>query len=410
MLLQERRALFALSQVVAVLGVLAIAFGSFAQRFTHVGVRAADLPVTVEPLISNARGFGALKIILASESLRDELSIDQGKFDKLRALYDVCKKKFESEGVDPITGLARDRDSIVRVIDRFAEPELNQILGASNFDSLSRYVVAQSISVVDDKNVVAAKLLSLAGVPEYLDAQQEVAALRERFQTNLRSLVENDSARRRKALGQIAKISSEESVDKLRDFLGDGYIPNPQRRKYPSTSSFPRLSETFSRDILLSAMRADIVGADEKTTTALSQAFAELSKQRFVRHQEELRKAVAAKRPPDLDVASRIEVEYEAEVLKTFPKILTDAQLDLVARRFAQSLVQHNLLVFLSKKEIMEALREEKNLAEIRAIATECEQSIKAKNDELVVQAFKEFLAILAPAKKAKLARLVEID
>ncbi len=357
------------------------------------------IPETGEDLVSEARGFGAIKILARSDSIRDELALTKQQSEMLADLLNLSVDRF-SDFDQP----RKDRSQVVSELDDWVDVRIKEIIGEEKAVSFSRSVVSKRL-----RGELTAVFFA-EGVSTYLGCEDEVALLKKEF-VEYASRENNGPGVRRSALIKMASEVSNETEDQLRDLLGEAVIPNDGTRNYPSAGAFPRLKAFERGDVLLALLANPEIVKNLRVTPPKIDL--------FVRIAQELRTAVDARMRAETRMArqekrpSRVNLVREEALTEAgiaLREMLTDEQLDMLAQQYARGQALVNLKRFFANSDVATQIGNREDLLHLSNKAQVIESQIADEEREFAKRQIQKFVENLDASSRERLSRLVELD
>ncbi len=366
-------------------------------------LQAQTLPGSPESIASDARGFGALKILCNAADIRDELGLDAAADAELKELLRISIERLNTFEA------THDRSELIVPLDRFVEPQLERIMGKNNFNAYSRTVARQKGMEGPGKDGTILALIFASGIAEYVgctNERDELAVKASKFRADS----SRDYASRLETLVDAASVLSLETHDRLRDLLGSKVVPNPSGRPYPSTGEFPRLNMGVRENLLLEALHPgnaiESVNANQDLIDQATQIEKRFRDEETERSFAELNLAARERRPPKMH---ELRVERDRKTAEALKALLSEHQLDLLSQYAARGFAGHNLMRFLSRREVVVHIDNSEDMQQLLYVAREYEQAAEKEFKDFKRQLLDEFLSALRPEQKQRLSVLVEL-
>ncbi|MEM7474329.1 MAG: hypothetical protein AAF483_04995 [Planctomycetota bacterium] len=364
---------------------------------------AQQFPPSAEGIVSDARGFGALKLLCESEAIQARFSIDTTLEKELKLLLGQAIKRLEAFPVR-----RGSRVTFIEPLDRFLEPEIEKMFGKEAFQEFSRAVIRQrrSESVARGRSLIA--FLYLPGVANYVGCEPQLSTLT--LKSREYELNKGNSFRMRiEFLAQASEELSLRASDRLRDVLGEEVVSNPRNRQSPASSEPFRFPIPNSGSSLVSALSStnikDSIGGDESLAAQAQELAAEIRSEATQLRHEELRLARKEGRAPEM---RRITSEMDAKLVKSIHLILTEKQERLLSQYFARSFAGGSLTRFISAPGVKEYLDSPNEYQQLMSHCQKLEREILLKNREFRQKSTDAFIASLSPEVLRRLEALVD--
>ena len=376
---------------------------------TCAGLTAADFPISAETIVSDARGFGALKLIAASAEVQDELGLDAGSVEKLAALSEEAKnqlgnisRRISRELSDAGESLRGSRALVVVELDGELEKKLEELLTPTVFQKFSRSVVENRLSPQEPAAVVLAE-----GTAKYLGITQESV---ENVRNELQQFFAgegNPSMYRRAAFTKLLESAPAEFRERVVDLVGSRLLPDEQL----TNESPPVLNRSLCWDWILSActeeISPEVFGKNAALSLKLHDLAVKLVAEKNLRWREESKTAFREGRATNVGGLRGEDDRIAADAIRT---TLNHGQLVQLSQFGMRSLVAARVREFFADKEVQTFLNDQQTIGVFLKAAERIDKEALGSMESYSHEKLREFIDSLDPKAKLRLKNLVDID
>jgi hypothetical protein len=220
-----------------------VAFCFFFGAITLVSYCTAELPRSAETIVSDARGFGALRLLNSHPTIHAKIGLDNISVEELKVLGAEASKRFSELSRKIKDGKLSSREEIVEQLDQELEGKLAQIIAPDVFEKFSRYVVADRLAPQAPMFV-----LLRPGTAKYLGLDQKSTEdIQRRVDEFLKT--EGSASYRRDAFKQLIKTAPAEFRSRVVDLVGTKFLSE----EIPSKNHPPILKAPFNYYMIVAA-------------------------------------------------------------------------------------------------------------------------------------------------------------
>ena len=381
----------------------------FLGSFTPVANCTAQLPPSAETIISDARGFGALKLLNTVPGIQAKIGLDDTMVNELKALGEKETKRFEELDRQTVRGLIRDRKSVagsrelvVEQLDREIENRLEEILSPDLFQKFSRYVVADRLSPHIPMSIVLRP-----GTTRYLGLDEK--SLKEVQQRIDKFLATEGNAAfyRRNAFSQLIKTAPSEFRNRVVDLVGTKFLPD----EHPSGSSPPILDAPFRYYTIMGAcakeFSPEIFGNNPRLTDELHKLMLDLHARSNSRSEVEHDAAFIQGRAIETQRVLRENEEMAATAIR---RVLDHDQLVLFSQHGMRGSLCYRIRAFFENHQVQKYLDDPQTTSKLLKEADRIDKEANDLAKNFVVKAITDYIESLDTETKARLKNLIDIE
>ncbi|MFN7890189.1 MAG: hypothetical protein ACK5OC_07865 [Pirellula sp.] len=381
----------------------------FLGSFTPVANCTAQLPPSAETIISDARGFGALKLLNTVPGIQAKIGLDDTMVNELKALGEKETKRFEELDRQTVRGLIRDRKSVagsrelvVEQLDREIENRLEEILSPDLFQKFSRYVVADRLSPHTPMSIVLRP-----GTTRYLGLDEK--SLKEVQQRIDKFLATEGNAAfyRRNAFSQLIKTAPSEFRNRVVDLVGTKFLPD----EHPSGSSPPILDAPFRYYTIMGAcakeFSPEIFGNNPRLTDELHKLMLDLHARSNSRGRKEQEEAFIQGRAIETQRIQRENDEMSATAIR---RVLNHEQLILFSQFGMSGSVSSSIRSFFANQEVQKYLNDPQTTSELLVEADRIDKEANDLAKNFIVKVITDYIESLGTETIDRLRNLIDIE
>jgi len=388
---------------------LQIAICFFLGSFTQVNNCTAQLPPSAETIISDARGFGALKLLNTVPSIHAKIGLDDTMAGELKVLGEEATKRFEETHRLLIRELIKDRKSvagsralIVEKLDRELEEKLESILSPDLFRKFSRYVVAERLLPNSPVFIVfrpeAMKYLGLDEKP-----LKEVQRSMDKFLKT----EGNAAFYRRDAFRQLIKTAPPDFRNRVVDLVGTKFLPG----EHPSGSSPPILDAPFRYYTIMGAcakeFSPEIFGNNPRLTDELHNLMLDLHARSNSRSEVEHDEAFIQGRAIETQRVLRENEEMAATAIR---RVLNHDQLVLFSQHGMRGSLCCRIRAFFENQQVQKYLDDPQTISKLLKEADRIDKEARDREKTFVEKTLTDYIKSLDTETRARLKNLIDIE
>jgi hypothetical protein len=381
----------------------------FLGSFTQVDNCTAQLPPSAETILSDARGFGAIKLLNTVPSIHAKIGLDDKTAGELKALGEKATKRFEELDRQIVRGLIKDRKSvagsrelIVEQLDRELEKSLEEILSPDLFQKFSRYVVADRLSPHLPMSIVLRP-----GTAKYLGLDENSLKAVQRSMDKFLTTEGNAAFYRRDAFRQLIKTAPTDFRNRVVDLVGTKFLPD----EHPSGSSPPILDAPFRYYTIMGAcakeFSPEIFGNNPSLTDELHKLMLDLYARSSSRSRKEQEEAFTQGRAIETQRIQRENDEMSATAIR---RALNHEQLILFSQFGMSGSVSSSIRSFFANQEVQKYLNDPQTTSELLVEADRIDKEANDLAKNFVVKAITDYIESLDTETRARLKNLIDIE
>jgi hypothetical protein len=381
----------------------------FLGSFTQVDNCTAQLPPSAETILSDARGFGALKLLNTVPSIHAKIGLDDTTAGELKALGEKATKRFEELDRQIVRGLIKDRKSVgssrelvVEQLDRELEKSLEEILSPDLFQKFSRYVVADRLSPHLPMSIVLRP-----GTAKYLGLDENSLKAVQRSMDKFLTTEGNAAFYRRDAFRQLIKTAPTDFRNRVVDLVGTKFLPD----EHPSGSSPPILDAPFRYYTIMGAcakeFSPEIFGNNPSLTDELHKLMLDLYARSSSRSRKEQEEAFTQGRAIETQRIQRENDEMSATAIR---RALNHEQLILFSQFGMSGSVSSSIRSFFANQEVQKYLNDPQTTSELLVEADRIDKEANDLAKNFVVKAITDYIESLDTETRARLKNLIDIE
>jgi hypothetical protein len=381
----------------------------FLGSFTQVDNCTAQLPPSAETILSDARGFGAIKLLNTVPSIHAKIGLDDKTAGELKALGEKATKRFEELDRQIVRGLIKDRKSVgssrelvVEQLDRELEKSLEEILSPDLFQKFSRYVVADRLSPHLPMSIVLRP-----GTAKYLGLDENSLKAVQRSMDKFLTTEGNAAFYRRDAFRQLIKTAPTDFRNRVVDLVGTKFLPD----EHPSGSSPPILDAPFRYYTIMGAcakeFSPEIFGNNPSLTDELHKLMLDLYARSSSRSRKEQEEAFTQGRAIETQRIQRENDEMSATAIR---RALNHEQLILFSQFGMSGSVSSSIRSFFANQEVQKYLNDPQTTSELLVEADRIDKEANDLAKNFVVKAITDYIESLDTETRARLKNLIDIE
>ena len=388
---------------------LQIAICFFLGSFTQVNNCTAQLPPSAETIISDARGFGALKLLNTVPGIQAQIGLDDTMVNELKALGEKATKRFEELDRQIVRGLIKGRKSVsgsrelvVEQLDRELENRLEEILSPDLFQKFSRYVVVDRLSPHIPMSIVLRP-----GTAKYLRLDEKsLKDVQQRIDKFL-ATEGNAAFYRRDSFRQLIKTAPTDFRNRVVDLVGTKFLPD----EHPSGSSPPILDAPFRFYTIMGAcakeFSPEIFGNNPRLTDELHKLMLDLHARSNSRSEVEHDAAFIQGRAIETQRVLRENEEMAATAIR---QVLNHDQLVLFSQHGMRGALCYRIRAFFENHQVQKYLDDPQTTSKLLKEADRIDKEANDLAKNFVVKAITDYIESLDTETKARLKNLIDIE
>jgi|694.fasta_scaffold20674_4 hypothetical protein len=381
----------------------------FLGSFTQVDNCTAQLPPSAETILSDARGFGAIKLLNTVPSIHAKIGLDDKTAGELKALGEKATKRFEELDRQIVRGLIKDRKSvagsrelIVEQLDRELEKSLEEILSPDLFQKFSRYVVADRLSPHLPMSIVLRP-----GTAKYLGLDENSLKAVQRSMDKFLTTEGNAAFYRRDAFRQLIKTAPTDFRNRVVDLVGTKFLPD----EHPSGSSPPILDAPFRYYTIMGAcakeFSPEIFGNNPRLTDELHKLMLDLHARSNSRSEVEHDAALIQGRAIETQRVLRENEEMAATAIR---RVLDHDQLVLFSQHGMRGSLCYRIRAFFENHQVQKYLDDPQTISKLLKEADRIDKEARDREKTFVEKTLTDYIKSLDTETRARLRNLIDIE